>query len=183
MIEVGLLRLCHPEDDHTDEALRSRLDAVEQKLANGLPSPASAVPAAKPKPPRAEKPKPQTAAAAASKPASGVVKDLLDRWQDLKRQLIKEQPSFYLLNMMTLTPGGEEDSLLLVTGKAIYRDQMNQKNGEKLREIEAFLEKSTGRRYRVLAVTDGELQGGQPKAPENDLSDVIKNIHAEITWE
>ncbi|MFQ9801154.1 MAG: DNA polymerase III subunit gamma/tau [Clostridia bacterium] len=37
LIEVGLLRLCHPEDDHTDEALRSRLDAVEQRLAGGLP--------------------------------------------------------------------------------------------------------------------------------------------------
>ena len=94
----------------------------------------------------------------ASRPAAGAVKELLDRWPDLKRRLVKEQPSFYLLNMMTLTPGEEEDSLFLVTGKAIYRDQLNQKNGEKLREIEAFLEQNTGTRYRILAVTDGELQ-------------------------
>ncbi len=185
LIEVGLLQLCHPEDDHTDEALRSRLDAVEQKLASG-PPPQPGVDAAtppKPRPPRPEKARQQATAATASHPAAGAVKELLDRWQDLKRRLIQEQPSFYLLNMMTLTPGEEEDSLFLVTGKAIYRDQMNQKNGEKLREIEAFLEKNTGVRYRILAVTDGELQKGAPPAAENDLSDVIKNIHSDITWE
>ena len=69
------------------------------------------------------------------------------------------------------------------TGKAIYRDQLNQKNGEKLREIEAFLEQNTGTRYRILAVTDGELQKGAPPPAESDLADVIKNIHSDITWE
>lgn len=185
LLEVGLLRLCRLEDTSSAGVL-ARLEQVEQKMARGIPVSAPVSAAESP----ASKPESRMAVSKASpapakpRPVHKTGAPLLSpqQWAEIKQQLLQENRSYYILNMLK----AESDSqcVYLIAERPVYRDQLMQHNQEKLNEIAAHIRTALGREVAVKALTKEEYEiRAEAGPPDNDLDTLLAGIQGPVQFD
>lgn len=167
LLEVGLLRLCRL-DDPSSQGMLARLEQVEQKVARGVPI------APPKKEPAAEKPK--KPAAKPKEPApTGPACLSAQQWAEIKQQLMQENRGYYILNLMKMHSDAE--TVYLVSDRSVYRDQLLQRNQEKLQDVAAHIRTAIGRDVAVKAITQEEYSV-RPSTDQGD--DGLDSLLAQI---
>lgn len=176
VLEVGLIRLCRLSSDIKDGALEARVASIEKQLEKG----AAIVPARAPGTSRTKETVKTPPAENQRRPVSGNAAAVFEQWAGIKKKIIKKNPGMYILNMMELRQGEQPDLLRLFSPNPIYSDQLKQRGGEKLRMIEQVIEEETG---TVIRMETQEQRSNVNTRAEDDFSDILPDIHGDITWE
>ena len=182
LLEVEVIRLCQMTSEQGDKAMQARLAILEKKLESGVISlsnqqiPPDAVPlnltqeqplyeAAKPSAPK--------------KPAAtGDLKRVIETWPQIKRKIIKGNPGMYILNMMEIAPAGTDNTLILTSQNAVYLEQLEAKNREKLTLVEKTVQEETGVDVRI------RTKDSEPEKPQEvNFDDVLSSIHTDVNFE
>ena len=136
-LELAAVRACLPEDALRLEALGSRMDILEKKVAQGVPAPPKEAPAQKA--PTAKPPAPLAPAAAPISPPA----DNAAIWQRALQQ-IKKEPYLYAPIAQGRFVRIEDGAALVVypKGGEIYLNMLRQ--GDRLKKLESMLSETAG---------------------------------------
>ncbi len=185
LLEVEVICLCRMASEAGDAALEARISTVEKKLQDGTISvikdgvmPEDAKPLDMPKPKVMPMAKNTQGAPAPKRKASADMTRVMEEWPKIKRKIAKASPGLYTLNLMELSVGSQEGTLVLSSPNAIYLDQLEASGGEKLKMIEQVIRDETGISARILT-----KDRAPEKKPEVDLDQLISSIHTDVTIE
>ena len=160
-MEMAVLRLCDPRLDEGTAALLHRIEALENKLANGVPvasavapQPAAVPPAeevpppptAPPEPPApAEEPAEATEEAEAPAPAAAEEQPF-PRWQAVLEILLTSCPPLYGV-LADSTAIRKEGKLLICTDNPLFKELLKDSGNQKL--LTEAVQQGTGATYRL----------------------------------
>lgn len=176
VLEVGLIRLLHEEAEEVIRPIRQETQPSYSSKVVVHKEPAAA---AKTEEKAVQVPEKEEVKSVkkVSANVSEAGAEAIAKWPEIRKKLIMQWQSLYTLNFMKLEAGRTEDELILKTSKSIYCQQLEMKDGEKLKLVADQIEEATGIRFRVKAVSD-ERQ----KTQVGDLSDIMNQIHTDVNW-